>query len=40
MIPNPECLNNKHHNCDGTGLDVETDQFVILGCPCACHKED
>lgn len=34
-IPNPECLNNKHRNCDGTGLDPETDTFT--DCPCVCH---
>ena len=40
VIPNPECVNNKHANCDRTGLDLDSDQFVALGCPCACHEEN
>lgn len=33
---NPECRSDKHKNCDGTGLDPETDLFG--DCPCTCHR--
>jgi hypothetical protein len=35
---NPECRDGKHHNCDGIGLDLETDEFG--DCSCACHAKE
>jgi hypothetical protein len=29
----PECRDGKHDNCDGSGWDRETDEFIR--CPCA-----
>jgi hypothetical protein len=31
----PECRDGKHHNCDGSGWDRETDEFIR--CPCAAR---
>lgn len=36
-IPNPECRDGKHSNCDGHGWDIDADTAVR--CPCACHHE-
>jgi hypothetical protein len=35
QLVNPECQAKKHGNCDGIGLDTDTDQFI--DCPCICH---
>ena len=35
QILNPECKVGKHRNCDGIGLDDDTDKFI--DCPCECH---
>lgn len=32
----PECLAGKHGNCDGSALEVETDEIV----ECACFTFD
>lgn len=35
-IPNPECRDGKHRNCDGHGWDIDADTAVR--CPCHCHS--
>lgn len=31
----PDCNDGKHHNCDGTAWDWDTDQPTY--CRCTCH---
>ncbi len=35
-IRNPECREDKHPNCDGTGWDLRDDKPAA--CPCGCHE--
>jgi hypothetical protein len=36
IIPDPDCRDGKHASCNGSGLDLVTDQAV--DCPCSCHE--
>jgi hypothetical protein len=34
----PECSAGKHGNCDGTALDIETDEIVDCDCKHVDHQ--
>ena len=36
IIPNPECRDGKHRNCNTEGWDTWDDDAA--DCPCECHQ--